>query len=169
MNITHLESASLKVMPKLWLVIPLVCALGAAIAPAHASPTSAMLVDAGTIVPGLVANIRYAGSHNFVGRPINGYRARRCLLTQPAANALAEVARDLAARGLVIKGFDCYRPTRAVADLVRATREPRRPRQNLPHPSTSARCFGIVISHRTPAIHAARRPLSHWRAQTAPS
>jgi len=125
MNITHLESASLKVMPKLWLVIPLVCALGAAIAPAHASPTSAMLVDAGTIVPGLVADIRYAGSHNFVGRPINGYRARRCLLTQPAANALAEVARDLAARGLVIKVFDCYRPARAVADFVRWARDPR--------------------------------------------
>jgi zinc D-Ala-D-Ala dipeptidase len=125
MNITHLESASLKVMPKLWLVIPLVCALGAAIAPVHASPTSAMLVDAGTIVPGLVADIRYAGSHNFVGRPINGYRARRCLLTQPAANALAEVARDLAARGLVIKVFDCYRPARAVADFVRWARDPR--------------------------------------------
>ena len=112
-------------MPKLWLVIPLVCALGAAIAPAHALPTSAMLVDAGTIVPGLVADIRYAGSHNFVGRPINGYRARRCLLTQPAANALAEVARDLAARGLVIKVFDCYRPARAVADFVRWARDPR--------------------------------------------
>ena len=125
MNITHLESASLKVMPKLWLVIPLVCALGAAIPPVHASPTSAMLVDAGTIVPGLVADIRYASSHNFVGRPINGYRARRCLLTQPAANALAEVARDLAARGLVIKVFDCYRPARAVADFVRWARDPR--------------------------------------------
>ena len=112
-------------MPRLWLVIPLVCALGAAIVPADASPNSAMLVDAGAIVPGLVANIRYAGSHNFVGRPINGYRAPRCLLTQPAANALAEVARDLAARGLVIKVFDCYRPARAVADFVRWARDPR--------------------------------------------
>src|SRR5215469_1325286 len=123
MNAVHLESASRKVMPRLWLVIPLVCALGAAIVPADASPTSAMLVDAGAIVPGLVANIRYAGSHNFVGRPINGYRAPRCLLTQPAANALAEVARDLAARGLVIKVFDCYRPARAVADFVRWARD----------------------------------------------
>src|SRR5215468_10894625 len=125
MNVTHLESASRKVMPRLWLVIPLVCALCAAIVPADASPNSAMLVDAGAIVPGLVANIRYAGSHNFVGRPINGYRAPRCLLTQPAANALAEVARDLAARGLVIKVFDCYRPARAVADFVRWARDPR--------------------------------------------
>src|SRR5262249_11614713 len=125
MNAVHLESASRKVMPRLWVVIPVVCALGAAIVPGDASPTSAMLVDAGAIVPGLVADIRYAGSHNFVGRPIDGYRAPRCLLTQPAANALAEVARDLATRGLVIKVFDCYRPTRAVANFVRWARDPR--------------------------------------------
>jgi D-alanyl-D-alanine dipeptidase len=67
--------------------------------------------------------MRYAGSHNFVGRPIDGYRAPRCLLTQPAANALAEVARDLASSGLVIKVFDCYRPVRAVADFVRWARD----------------------------------------------
>jgi zinc D-Ala-D-Ala dipeptidase len=75
-------------------------------------------VDAATVVPGLVADIRYAGSHNFVGRPIEGYQAPRCLLTRQAADALAGVARDLASRGLVIKVFDCYRPTRAVADFV---------------------------------------------------
>ena len=112
-------------MPKLWPLIPLMCALTATVAPADASQPAAMLIDAGTVVPGLVADIRYAGSHNFVGRPIDGYRAPRCLLTQPAANALAEVARDLAARGLVIKVFDCYRPARAVADFVRWARDPR--------------------------------------------
>src|SRR5215470_1078279 len=125
MNISLLESASCRTMPKLWTVISLICALAATPAPAYAVQSAAMLVDAGAIVPGLVANIRYAGSHNFVGRPINGYRAPRCLLTQPAANALAEVARDLAARGLVIKVFDCYRPARAVADFVRWARDPR--------------------------------------------
>jgi D-alanyl-D-alanine dipeptidase len=108
-------------MPKLWPVILLTGALAATTAPAGAS----QLIDAGIVVPGLVADIRYAGSHNFVGRPIDGYRAPRCLLTQPAANALAEVAHDLATRGLVIKVFDCYRPTRAVADFVRWARDPR--------------------------------------------
>jgi D-alanyl-D-alanine dipeptidase len=121
MNITHLESMSRGAMPKLWPVILLTGALAATAAPAGAS----QFIDAGTVVPGLVADIRYAGFHNFVGRPIDGYRARRCLLTQPAANALAEVARDLATRGLVIKVFDCYRPTRAVADFVRWARDPR--------------------------------------------
>jgi D-alanyl-D-alanine dipeptidase len=80
-------------------------------------------VDAATVVPGLVADMRYAGSHNFVGRPIAGYEAPRCLLSQAAAAALAEVARDLASRGLHIKAFDCYRPTRAVMNFVRWARD----------------------------------------------
>jgi zinc D-Ala-D-Ala dipeptidase len=80
-------------------------------------------VDAATVVPGLVTEMRYAGTHNFVGRRIDGYAAPRCLLTKPAAAALAEVARDLAPRGLAIKAFDCYRPARAVANFVRWARD----------------------------------------------
>jgi zinc D-Ala-D-Ala dipeptidase len=83
----------------------------------------AAFVDAASVVPGLLADIRYAGSHNFVGRPIDGYEAPRCLLTQAAADALAAVARDLSSRGLHVKVFDCYRPTRAVANFVRWARE----------------------------------------------
>ena len=121
MNIIHSESMGRGAMPKLWPVALLLGVLAATAAPAGAL----QLIDAGTVVPGLVADIRYSGSHNFVGRPIDGYRAPRCLLTPPAANALAEVARDLASRGLVIKVFDCYRPTRAVAHFVRWARDPR--------------------------------------------
>jgi zinc D-Ala-D-Ala dipeptidase len=86
---------------------------------AAAQDRPAAFVDAASVVPGLVVEARYAGSHNFVGRPIDGYEAPRCLLTRPAAEALAQVARDLAPRGLVIKAFDCYRPARAVANFVR--------------------------------------------------
>jgi len=94
------------------------------VAPAAiAQQRPAAFVDAATIVPGLIAEMRYAGSHNFVGRPIDGYEAPRCLLTRAAAAALAEVARDLAPRGLVIKVFDCYRPTRAVENFVRWARD----------------------------------------------
>ncbi len=80
-------------------------------------------VDAAAVVPGLLADMRYAGAHNFVGRPIDGYQAPHCLLTRPAAEALAQVAQDLAPRGLVIKVFDCYRPARAVANFVRWARD----------------------------------------------
>jgi len=99
------------------LVLALIAAFGTQAALAQERSTA--FVDAVTIVPGLVADMRYAGSHNFIGRPIDGYEAPHCLLTQAAADALADVARDLAARGLVIKAFDCYRPTRAVMNFVR--------------------------------------------------
>ena len=112
-------------MPKFRQVITVLSALFALVASAGASQRAAMLIDAATVVPGLITDIRYAGSHNFVGRPIDGYRAPHCLLTQPAANTLAVVARDVATRGLIIKAFDCYRPTRAVADFVRWARDPR--------------------------------------------
>ena len=52
---------------------------------ARAQPVPDGFVDATTVVPGLVADLRYAGDSNFVGRPIDGYEAPRCLLTRPAA------------------------------------------------------------------------------------
>ena len=125
---------------------------------ALAQERPAAFVDAASVVPGLIVEMRYAGAHNFVGRPIDGYEAPRCLLTKPAANALAGVAQDVAPHGLVIKVFDCYRPTRAVANFVRWARDlgtPRARRNFIPM-STSARCFATAISPRSPAIRAAR-------------
>ncbi len=97
--------------------------LGAFVQGAVAQDRAAAFVDAASVVPGLLADIRYAGSHNFVGRPIDGYEAPRCLLTREAANGLADVARDLSPRGLHIKVFDCYRPSRAVANFVHWARD----------------------------------------------
>jgi D-alanyl-D-alanine dipeptidase len=91
----------------------------------HAQERPAAFVDAATVIPGLIVEMRYAGSHNFVGRPIDGYEAPHCLLTRPAADALAGVALDLGPRGLFIKVFDCYRPTRAVANFVRWALNPK--------------------------------------------
>lgn len=76
-------------------------------------------VDVTTLAPSVVLDVRYAGSHNFVGRPVDGYGAGRCLLTRPAAEALAGVAADAGRQGLRLKLFDCYRPARAVADFAR--------------------------------------------------
>jgi D-alanyl-D-alanine dipeptidase len=87
--------------------------------PALAQERPASFVDAATVVPGLVVEMRYFGDNNFVGRPIEGYEKPVCLLTRPAANGLAEVARDLSSRGLKLKVFDCYRPQRAVAHFLR--------------------------------------------------
>jgi D-alanyl-D-alanine dipeptidase len=105
--------------------IPLFAAALAICSPpaAVAQVPPAAFVDAATVVPALIVDMRYAGAHNFVGRPIPGYDAARCRLTPPAGAALAEVARDLAPRGLVLKVFDCYRPTRAVASFMRWARD----------------------------------------------
>jgi D-alanyl-D-alanine dipeptidase len=97
--------------------------LGLLAAPgALAQERPAGFVDAAAVVPGLIVEMRYAGPDNFVGAPIDGYDKSVCLLTVPATAALAEVARDLAPRGLALKVFDCYRPARAVAHFVRWAR-----------------------------------------------
>src|SRR5262249_48107795 len=91
---------------------------------AHAQ-LPAGFVDAAAVIPGLVVDMRYFSDNNFVGQRIDGYEAARCLLTARAGNALAGVERSLAARGLGLKVFDCYRPTRAVAHFIRWARNPK--------------------------------------------
>jgi len=77
-------------------------------------------VDASTVVPHLVLDMRYASFHNFVGLPIPGYEAPRCLLTTQAATALATVQSHLLARDppLSLKAYDCYRPQYSVDYFV---------------------------------------------------
>ncbi len=62
--------------------------------------------------------MRYATYHNFVGRPIRGYDAARCVLTKPAAAALSRVGNAASSMGLSLKVYDCYRPQRAVDEFV---------------------------------------------------
>jgi D-alanyl-D-alanine dipeptidase len=76
--------------------------------------------------PTIVQDIRYAGSHNFIGRRVRGYRAAACILSAPAANALATVQRMLAEKNLSLIVWDCYRPQRAVDDFVQWSRDPAR-------------------------------------------
>src|SRR5690606_37922037 len=77
------------------------------------------LVDIRALVPDLPQDIRYAGSDNFVGVPVDGYHAARCLLAVDAAAALARVDATLRDQGYRLKPSDCYRPARAVAHFVR--------------------------------------------------
>src|SRR4051794_11751854 len=43
----------------------------------------------------IVQDMRYAGSHNFVGRPIAGYQAAECIISEKAARALANAQAQL--------------------------------------------------------------------------
>jgi D-alanyl-D-alanine dipeptidase len=67
----------------------------------------------------ILHDIRYTTRHNFVGRRIRGYRAPLCILTRPAARALARVQAAVTAQGYTLKVYDCYRPQRAVDHFVR--------------------------------------------------
>jgi zinc D-Ala-D-Ala dipeptidase len=76
--------------------------------------------------PTIIQDIRYAGSHNFVGRPIKGYRAAECILSASAANALEKVQKMLAEKKLSLIVWDCYRPKRAVDDFFQWSKDPAR-------------------------------------------
>ena len=72
----------------------------------------------GDYIPGIVQEIRYYTTYNFVGDRINGYEAPCALLTIEAARALQTVANELNVRGYRLKIFDAYRPVRAVKHFV---------------------------------------------------
>jgi D-alanyl-D-alanine dipeptidase len=96
---------------------------------ASAEPRPEHMVYLRTIDPTIEHDIRYASAHNFTGHPLDGYAAAECLLTLDAAQALARVQASLRAQGYGLKVFDCYRPTRAVADMGRFATEPGDPRK----------------------------------------
>lgn len=69
-------------------------------------------------------DMRYVGNNNFVGRPINGYLAPACILTTPAADALAQVQAQANLQGYSLKVYDCFRPQRAVDHFVAWAADP---------------------------------------------
>ncbi len=77
------------------------------------------IVDAATVIPGLQLDMRYPTADNFIGSPITGYRAPKCLLTKRAAEALEGVQEELNKQGLGLKMYDCYRPQSAVNEFVK--------------------------------------------------
>lgn len=103
-------------------VFRVVCVLTLAVALSFSAPVLALpegFVHLADAVPLAREDARYATADNFVGRPVDGYRAARVVLSEPAAAALREVTQALAPVGLGIKVFDGYRPQRAVDHFVR--------------------------------------------------
>ncbi len=79
------------------------------------------------LAPEIEQDIRYTGSRNFVGQPVDGYKAPRCILTRQAGEALAKASRALEYQGLRLRVYDCYRPQTAVNHFVRWSRNPENP------------------------------------------
>jgi len=109
-----------------------------AIAAAHAQKLPAGFVYLRDIDPSIMQDIRYAGSNNFVGRRLRGYEAAECVVKREVGTLLKSVQEELALQGLSLKMFDCYRPVRAVADMVAWSRDGKEtPAQKRYNPSYS--------------------------------
>ena len=90
---------------------------------AFASPACAQTLPGGFVFlrdvdPSIIQDIRYAGSNNFVGRPLAGYNAAECVVKRDVGLALKSVQQELARQKRSLKMLDCYRPARAVHDMV---------------------------------------------------
>lgn len=75
------------------------------------------------VAPGVAQDIRYAGSDNFTGRPVDGYGAGACWLREDAARALARAEAAAQATGFRLIVWDCYRPQRATEAFLRWARD----------------------------------------------
>jgi D-alanyl-D-alanine dipeptidase len=71
------------------------------------------------VAPTIRQDIRYAGANNFVGRPLPGYDGAECVVKRAVGTALQKVQQELAAQNLSLKMLDCYRPARAVHEMVK--------------------------------------------------
>jgi D-alanyl-D-alanine dipeptidase len=98
------------------IVIALAAATSVASADAESLPGGFVFLR--DIDPSIIQDIRYAGSNNFIGRPLKGYAAAECVVKRDVGALLKSVQQELAPQGLSLKMLDCYRPARAVADMV---------------------------------------------------
>ncbi|MBR5641002.1 MAG: M15 family metallopeptidase [Firmicutes bacterium] len=69
-------------------------------------------------VPGIVQEIRYHSTYNFIGDRIDCYEEPVALCTVEAARALKAVANEMNVFGYRLKVFDAYRPAGAVRQFV---------------------------------------------------
>src|SRR5712671_4868515 len=118
---------------------------------AAASPAAAQSLPGGFVLvrdidPTILQDIRYAGSNNFVGRPLRGYGAAECVVKHAVGLALQRVQQELS-----LKMLDCYRPARASADMVAWSRDGREtPAQKRYNPAFSKKDLfrlGYIAEH----------------------
>jgi D-alanyl-D-alanine dipeptidase len=107
----------------MWLAL-LVAAQG--YGPQHLPPVADAedpLVDAASLVPGLIVQLAYATTENVVGRALYPAGAK-CLLRKSVAERLAVAAATLRTRGLRLVAWDCTRSEAAQRALWKAHPHP---------------------------------------------
>lgn len=70
------------------------------------------------IDPTILTSLRYYSDENFVGKPVEGYKASVVVLTKCVAQALKKVQEDVKKDGYCLVVYDAYRPQRAVNHFV---------------------------------------------------
>lgn len=73
------------------------------------------------VAPTIIQSPRYAGTENFLGRPVPGYHSKNLICTRQAAIALQEVNAELNQKGYTLVVYDAYRPQRAVNAFIEWT------------------------------------------------
>lgn len=76
--------------------------------PSQAAPAGPVLVDLRDVDASIRVDMRYASRNNFLRETL--YPANRCLLRPETADRLRRVQEHLAAAGLGLQVWDCYRP-----------------------------------------------------------
>ena len=90
----------------LWIALPSAAPQGPPKDPA--ATRTADLVELVTLDPTIKLDIRYAGTNNFIGKPV--YKEARAFLQRPAAAALAAAHKELGQHGYGLLIHDGYRP-----------------------------------------------------------
>ena len=84
-------------------------------------------------VPGIRWDAKYATWDNFIGRPVDGYRANRIVGTRALCAALDRAQQKAASRGFGLLLWDGYRPQRAVDCFLKWSTQPEDGRTKLRH------------------------------------
>ncbi|MEM9102992.1 MAG: M15 family metallopeptidase [Pseudomonadota bacterium] len=95
-------------------LLPLLIFLFCKVSFSEQSPIPKNFVSLADIIPDIVIDMRYYNNNNFVGKPIDGYEANKCLLQEEVAFALKRVQEALKKQSYGLKVYDCYRPQSAV-------------------------------------------------------
>lgn len=71
------------------------------------------------IDPSILVSLRYGTDENFVGKPVDGYKKSRVIVTKQTAEALQKVQKELKKDGYCLVVYDAYRPQQAVNHFIR--------------------------------------------------
>jgi zinc D-Ala-D-Ala dipeptidase len=66
----------------------------------------------------IIGDIRYCKESNFIGRPIEGYKKERIIMTELAANSITQVQKEVLNDGYSLVIYDAYRPLKACNDFT---------------------------------------------------